>query len=166
MVRIRRAASSDIQTIAMIYGHYVLHSPATFEIDPPDAADMDQRRLTVQSAGLPFVVAEVDGSVAGYAYASRYRPRPAYRFTVEDSIYIHPDAVGQGLGRQLLLEVIAACTKAGARQMIAVIGDSANTASVRLHKALGFRDVGVLQSVGYKFERWYDTVLMQRELEP
>jgi L-amino acid N-acyltransferase YncA len=153
-----------MQAVAAIYGHYVSHSAVTFEVDPPDASELDQRRLAVQSLGLPFLVAAFESRVIGYAYAGRYRPRAAYRFTVEDSVYVHPHAVGRGLGRRLLTEVMSASAAAGARQMIAVIGDSANTASVRLHEALGFRNVGVLAAVGFKFDKWHDTVLMQREL--
>ena len=116
------------------------------------------------SRGLPHLVAEIDGTVAGFAYASPYRSRPAYRFTVEDSVYVHPDHAGQGIGRLLLTAVIDRCAKAGCKQMIAVIGGPDNTASIALHEKLGFRHVGSLRSVGYKFNRWLDTLLMQRGL--
>jgi len=151
-------------SIASIYSHYVRNSAATFEIDPPDVPEMENRRQNIVSAGLPYLVLEFEGGIAGYAYAGQYRPRPAYRFTVEDSIYIHPQQTARGFGRLLLTELIAACEKAGSRQMIAVIGDSANLASIRLHAAFGFRHVGVLERVGAKFGGWYDTVLMQRSL--
>ena len=161
---IRAATTADMQSVASIYAHYVRNTAATFEIDPPDVDEMQQRRETILLAGLPYLVVEVNKSVVGYAYAGQYRPRPAYRYTVEDSIYIHPDATGRRLGQLLLAELIHACRKAGSQQMIAVIGDSANVASVRLHAAFGFRHVGVLDRVGAKFGRWYDTVLMQLDM--
>jgi phosphinothricin acetyltransferase len=164
MPPIRAARDTDIPDIAEIYGHFVRVAPATFETEPPDAAEMARRRQDVLACGLPYLVAELDGHVAGYAYAARYRPRPAYRFTVENSVYVHPDHARKGLGRLLLTELIAACKAAGCREMVAVIGDSGNAASIGLHEALGFRHVGVLRSVGFKFGRWVDTVLMQRSL--
>lgn len=154
----------DTAQIAAIYAHHVLHGTATFEIDPPDANEMHRRRVEVEQAGLPFLVAAQGDRILGYAYAGPYRPRPAYRYTVEDSIYIDPAEIGRGLGKQLMPELIAACEKAGARQLIAVIGDSENTASVRLHERFGFRHAGVFRAVGFKFDRWLDTVLMQRKL--
>jgi L-amino acid N-acyltransferase YncA len=144
----------------------VKNGTATFEITPPDAGELARRRNAVLDEGLPYLVAESAGVVTGYAYASLYRPRPAYRFTIEDSIYIHPDHVRRGIGRLLLSELIRQCELGPWRQMIAVIGDSANTPSIRLHEELGFRHVGVFQSVGWKFNRWLDTVLMQRPLGP
>jgi phosphinothricin acetyltransferase len=164
MPPIRAARDTDIPEIAEIYGHYVRVALATFETEPPDAAEMARRRQKVLACGLPYLVAELDGHVAGYAYAAQYRPRPAYRFTVENSVYVHPDHARKGLGRLLLTELIAACEAAGCREMVAVIGDSGNAASIGLHAALGFRHVGVLRSVGFKFGRWVDTVLMQRSL--
>lgn len=164
MIEIRTATVDDMEAIARIYSHYVLHSAATFEIDPPDAIEMERRWKSITSLGLPFLVAETDGAVVGYAYAGRYRPRPAYEFTVEDSIYIDPRATGRGLGKRLLSSLMTACEKAGSRQMIAVIGDSANAASVALHTSLGFRQAGHLREVGFKFGKWYDTILMQRAL--
>jgi phosphinothricin acetyltransferase len=164
MPLIRAARDADIPALAALYGHYVETALATFETDPPDAAELARRRQDVLAYGLPYVVAEADGVLAGYAYATVYRPRPAYRFTVEDSVYVHPAYAGQGLGRLLLGQVIAACAAAGRRQMIAVIGDSDNVASIGLHRALGFQYVGVLRDVGFKFDRWVDTVLMQRGL--
>ena len=161
---VRAARDADIPQIAEIYGHYVRTALATFETDPPDTAEMARRRQNVLAHGLPYLVAELDGRVAGFAYAAPYRPRPAYRFTVENSVYVHPDHARKGLGRLLLTELIAACQAAGCREMVAVIGDTGNTASLGLHEAFGFRHVGVLRSVGFKFGRWVDTVLMQRSL--
>jgi phosphinothricin acetyltransferase len=161
---VRAACDADAPEIAAIYGHYVRTALATFETDPPDAAEMAHRLQLVIERGLPYLVAELEGRVAGYAYAAPYRPRPAYRFTVEASVYIHPGHTRKGLGRLLLTELIAGCEAAGCRQMVAVIGDTGNAASIGLNEALGFRHVGVLRSVGFKFGRWVDTVLMQRPL--
>ena len=160
----RASTDSDVAAIAAIYAHYVLHTTASFETEPPEAAEIARRRAQVVEIGLPWLVAEVDGVVAGYAYAGRYRPRAAYRFTVEDSIYIHPEYTGQGLGAGLLERVIAACEQWGGRQMVAVIGGSDNLASIRLHQRFGFRHAGLLRSAGFKFGRWADSVLMQRAL--
>lgn len=161
---VRDSRLEDLERIHAIYAHHVLTGSASFEEVPPDAAELGRRRLDVLGRGLPYVVAEADGTVAGYAYAGLYRPRTAYRFTVEDSIYIDPAFVGRGLGRALLATVIDRCTAAGCRQMIAVIGDSANAPSIGLHRQLGFEPAGVLKSVGFKFGRWVDSVLMQRPL--
>jgi phosphinothricin acetyltransferase len=161
---VRAARDTDIPEIAGIYGHYVRTALATFETEPPDAAELARRRQEVLARGLPYLVAELQGRVAGFAYAAPYRPRPAYRFTVENSVYVHPDQARKGVGRLLLTELIAACEAAGCREMVAVIGDTGNAASIGLHEALGFRHVGVLRSVGFKFGRWVDTVLMQRSL--
>lgn len=158
------ASAEDAGALAEIYADHVLTGAATFELEPPDASDMDRRRRDVLTAGLPYLVAVVDGVVSGYAYASRFRPRIGYRFTLEDSVYIRQDCLGRGLGRVLLGRLIEECEALGARQMVAVIGDSANVASIRLHSRFGFRQVGVLEKVGWKFERWFDAVLMQREL--
>jgi phosphinothricin acetyltransferase len=163
-VHIRPATETDVPAITSIYRHHVLTGTATFEIDPPSVDEMLVRKGNIESKGLPYLVAERDGAVSGYAYAGPYRPREAYRFTAEDSIYIHPDYQRQGLGRLLLREVIEECKRAGLRQIIAVIGDSANTGSIRLHESFQFRHVGVLRCVGFKFERWLDTVLMQLPL--
>lgn len=160
----RPSRESDIPAIAAIYAHYIRHSIATFELDAPDAEEMIRRRRDVLSHGLPHLVAERDGAVAGYAYASLYRPRKAYRFAVEDSIYIHPDHVREGFGRILLSALITDCEQAGCRQMIAVIGGADNIPSIRLHEAFGFQRSGVLRGVGFKLGRWVDTVLMQRAL--
>ncbi len=163
-LQIRSAVAGDLPAVQAIYAHHVCHGTASFEIEPPPLEEMQQRYAKVVGVGLPFLVAEVHGIVVGYGYAGSYRPRPAYLFTVEDSIYLHPEWCGRGLGRQLLARLIGTCEAAGRRQMIAVIGDSANVASVRLHAAAGFREAGVLRSVGFKFGRWLDTVLMQRAL--
>jgi phosphinothricin acetyltransferase len=162
--QVRESIAADVLPVSLIYSHHVKHGTATFEITPPDSDAMGRRRDAVIVAGLPFLVAECEGAIAGYAYASLYRPRPAYRFTVEDSIYLHPDYLRKGIGRLLLSELIRQCELGRVRQMIAVIGDSGNTASIRLHEAAGFRHTGIFQSVGWKFGRWLDTVLMQRTL--
>jgi phosphinothricin acetyltransferase len=161
---IRPALECDIPAITAIYAPHVLHGTATFEVEAPDCDEILRRWTEVCSANLPYLVAEVEGSVAGYAYATPYRPRLAYRYTVEDSVYIHPDHLGKGLGRSLLRQLIVECEESGCRQMIAVIGDSANRASIRLHESLGFIHNGTFRSVGWKFDRWLDTVLMQRAL--
>ena len=161
---LRPALESDIPAVAGIYAHYVLHSTASFETVPPDTQEMARRRQDVLKTNLPYLVAEIDGTVVAYAYAVPYRPRAGYRFTVEDSIYVHRDYAGKGIGRLLLAALIEACEKTACRQMLAVIGGRDNTASVRLHHAFGFRQVGLLQSVGFKFGAWVDTVLMQRRL--
>jgi len=142
----------------------VLHGTASFEVDPPGLAEMKKRRAAVLDLGLPHLVAERAGRVLGYAYAGNWRPRPAYKFSVEDSIYIAHDAVGQGVGKALLPVLIEHCTAAGKRQMVAVIGDSAQTPSIRLHASCGFEMTGTLKSIGFKFGRWLDSVLMQRPL--
>ena len=163
-VTLRAAEENDFAAIAAIYAHHVLHGVASFEIDPPDAAEIARRHRAIAGAGLPYLVAEAGGSVIGYAYAARYRERPAYRFTVEDSIYVAPGAGGRGVGRALLGALIDRCGDLGYRRMIAVIGDSANVASIGLHARLGFRVAGVLPSVGFKHGRWVDSVLMERAL--
>lgn len=163
---VRDAADADLDAITAIYAHHVLHGSASFETTPPDRAEIARRRQTVVDTGLPYLVAELDGVVAGFAYAALYRARPAYRNAVEDSVYAAPAAMGHGVGRSLLAALIERSTAAGRRQMIAVIGDSANTASITLHTRLGFRQVGVFRAVGYKHGRWLDTVLMQRPLGP
>ncbi|NMG66982.1 GNAT family N-acetyltransferase [Azoarcus indigens] len=161
---LRDAQDADLPQIAALYGHYVLNSAATFEEAPPDAAAMAGRRAAVLDQGLPWLVAEEAGSILGYCYAAPYRPRAAYRYTLEDSIYIAQQAVGRGIGRALLGELIARCERGPWHQMVAVIGDSANAGSIALHTRLGFRHAGTLQAVGYKFGRWVDTVQMQRTL--
>jgi len=161
---VRASTEADVARCAEIYGHHVLHGTASFEVDPPDLAEMRKRRAAVLDLGLPHLVAEKDGRVLGYAYAGLYRPRIAYRYSVEDSIYIDAEARGQGVGKALLPPLIDLCTEAGRRQMIAVIGDSAHVASIKLHESCGFAMVGTIRSVGFKFGRWLDSVIMQRPL--
>jgi phosphinothricin acetyltransferase len=161
---LRRSEDADIHAITKIYEHWVLHSSASFETDPPSVLEMAERRQAILSHGLPYYVFDVEGSVVGFAYATPYRPRAAYRFTVEDSIYVHPASTGKGIGHRLLAAVISRCEVLGYRQMIAVIGGSDNAASIALHRACGFAEAGLLKSAGYKFGRWADSVLMQREL--
>jgi phosphinothricin acetyltransferase len=163
-VSIRPVRPADIAAITRIYGHAVRHGTASFELDPPDANEMARRFEALNAGGFPYLVAEAESGVLGYAYAGPYRARPAYRFTVEDSVYIAPDAQRRGLGRLLLDRLIAESETRGYRQMIAVIGDSAQHASIALHAALGFRMVGTFEAVGWKFGRWLDSVLMQRPL--
>ena len=161
---LRAATPADIPAVAAIYGASVLHGTASFELDPPDEAEMLRRYQAIVGAGYPYFVAEVDGRVAGYAYANAYRTRPAYRFTVEDSIYIAPDAQGKGLGRLLLAELVKASTAKGYRLMVAVIGDSRQYGSIALHRSAGFTFCGTIHSVGYKFGRWLDSVIMELPL--
>jgi phosphinothricin acetyltransferase len=161
---LRPSTDADVPAIAAIYGHHVRTGLASFEIVPPTEDEIARRRQEVLKRGLPFIVAELDGTVVGYAYASPYRPRPAYRSTLEDSIYIHPDHTRKGIGRLLLQELIDDCQAKGYRQMVAVIGDSGNAPSIGLHQAFGFEHAGTLRSAGFKFGRWVDTVLMQRAL--
>jgi L-amino acid N-acyltransferase YncA len=161
---IRSATPSDFVAITAIYRDHVLTGTATFEIDPPDAGEMARRHADITSKGLPYLVAEIDGALAGYAYANTFRPRVAYRFTVENSVYLSPAFHRRGVGKALMQAVIAHCQAAGIRQMMAVIGDSNNTASVALHKSLGFDGYSVQRAVGLKFGRWLDTVTMQLEI--
>lgn len=161
---VREATDADMSAIQAIYAHHVMTGWGTFEEVAPDLTEMCRRRERTLSRRLPYLVAEIDGDVQGFAYAAPFRPRSAYRLTVEDSIYVAPDAVGQGLGRALLETLIQRCTALGYRQMVAVIGDSENTSSVALHAALGFAHGGRLASVGFKLNRWVDVVLMQRFL--
>lgn len=161
---IRPSTPADLPAITAIYADSVLHGTGTFEMEAPDEEEMSRRRDDVLAKGLPWLVAEHHGRVLGYAYVNHFRPRRAYRFCLEDSIYLHQDARRTGLGRLLLAELIARSEAAGARQMLAVIGDSANTGSIALHAALGFSRSGVLKSAGWKFGRWLDVVLMQRQL--
>jgi L-amino acid N-acyltransferase YncA len=165
-VSIRPATPADVPAITRIYAHAVMHGTATFELEPPDEAEMARRMTALFEAGFPYLVAEIGGALAGYAYANHYRTRPAYRFTVEDSIYIDPGAQRRGVGRALLAQLIEECERRGFRQMVAVIGDSAQMPSIELHRALGFRMIGAVENVGFKFDRWLDSVLMQRALGP
>jgi phosphinothricin acetyltransferase len=161
---VRPAAVADLAAITRIYAQAVREGTASFEIDPPDTAEMQRRFEALQAGGYPYLVAECDGTVAGYAYAGPYRARPAYRFSVEDSVYVAPGRQRGGIGRALLASLIEAAEAKAFRQMVAVIGDSANTSSVELHRAAGFRLVGTLENIGFKFGRWLDSVLMQRAL--
>ena len=163
---IRQATPADIPAITRIYAHAVEHGTASFELTPPDEAEMTKRMNELLAYKFPYLVAELDGALAGYAYAAPYRARPAYRFTVENSVYVAPDMHRRGVGKALLEALIEACTKGGFRLMIAVIGDSAQTPSIELHRAAGFRMVGAVENVGYKFDRWLDSVVMQRALGP
>jgi phosphinothricin acetyltransferase len=163
-VAIRPAAAADMTAIQAIYGHYVARTAASFEEDVPSVAEMERRRARVAERGLPFLVAEEKGEVLGYTYAGPWRQRSAYRYTVEDSIYVAPFVARRGIGRALLSALVEGCTGLGYRQMIAVIGDSANQGSIGLHRALGFRQEGVLRGVGFKFGRWVDVVIMHRVL--
>jgi L-amino acid N-acyltransferase YncA len=162
--RIRPAGPGDIAAITRIYADAVNNGTATFEIEPPDQAEMARRQQSLLAGNYPYIVAERSGVVAGYAYASHFHTRPAYHWSIEDSIYVDPKFHGQGLGRLLITRLLADAEARGFRQMIAVIGDSANAASIALHAALGFRLVGTLRSVGFKHGRWLDTVVMQRPL--
>ena len=164
MPLIRPSTDADIPAIAAIYAHHVLHGTGTFETEPPSPADMASRRADVLAKGLPYLVAEQDGQVLGFAYCNWFKPRPAYRFSAEDSIYLAVDQGGRGLGRLLLGELAARAEQVGVRKLIAVIGDSANAGSIGVHKALGFQHVGVLSSCGWKFDRWLDVVLMEKSL--
>ncbi|WP_053239832.1 GNAT family N-acetyltransferase [Pleomorphomonas koreensis] len=164
MLTIRPARAADIPAIAGLYRAAVETGTATWEIDPPDEAEMLRRFEATTQGGYPYLVAEAGGALAGYAYAGAYRPRRAYRFTVENSIYVDPAQQGRGIGRRLLQALIDDCARRGFRQMVAVIGDSDNVGSRKLHAALGFTLIGVAPSLGYKFGRWLDQVLMQRPL--
>lgn len=164
LIAVRDAAATDLPIIQSIYAHHVLHGLASFEEVPPDLAEIERRFRDISERGLPYVVAELDGKVAAYAYAGPYRSRPAYRHSLEDSVYVAGDAGGRGLGRAVLATVIDRTAALGYRQLIAIIGDSENAASIGLHRALGFRHVGNLRAVGFKFGRWVDSVLMQLPL--
>lgn len=161
---VRDSTAADLPAIHAIYAHHVRHGLASFELEAPDYDEMARRREALTALGLPHIVAESDGDVAGFAYAGPYRPRPAYRYTLEDSVYVAPYATRRGIGRALLEALIERCTALGYRQLVAVIGDSANTPSIALHEAMGFRRAGLLHGVGYKFERWVDIVILQLPL--
>lgn len=161
---IRPAITADLGAVTAIYRHHVLHGLASFELEPPDEAEIARRYTAIREIGLPYFVAELNGKVVGYAYAGVYRTRPAYRFTVENSVYISHESTGHGIGSALMPVLIEACAAAGRRQIIAVIGDSANHASIKLHEKFGFERVGVLPACGWKFGRWVDSVLMQKEI--
>ena len=164
MTTIRPSRDADLAPIAEIYRHHVLHGTGTFETDPPSEADMAARRADVLAKGLPYLVAEEDGQVMGFAYCQWFKPRPAYRFSAEDSIYLHPQAAGKGLGKLLLAELARHAQDKGIRKLLAVIGDSNNAASVGVHRACGFTPVGTFTSCGWKFGKWLDIVLMEKTL--
>ncbi|WP_315757138.1 MULTISPECIES: GNAT family N-acetyltransferase [unclassified Bradyrhizobium] len=163
-IELRPTREADLPAITAIYGQAVREGTATFELDPPDLTEMTRRFRALTDDGFPYFAALLDGEVVGYAYAGPYRPRPAYRFTVENSIYLAPASQRRGIGMRLMRRLIDACEEGGFRQMIAVIGDSGNAGSVRLHTACGFQMIGTHPSVGLKFGRWLDTVMMQRPL--
>ena len=163
-MQVRESIDADLAAVTAIYAHHVRHGTGTFELEPPDEAQMRGRREAVIAAGWPWLVVEQAGQIAGFAYANLYRLRPAYRYCVEDSVYVAPQLQRLGAGRALVGELLRRCEALGARQMVAVIGDSANAGSIGLHLALGFETCGILRDSGWKFGRWVDTVLMQRSL--
>jgi L-amino acid N-acyltransferase YncA len=165
-MEIRAALPTDVASIQSIYAHHVSHGLGTFETVPPDLHEMASRHAQITAAGFPYLVAVDAGAVVGYAYANQFRTRAAYRYTVEDSVYIAPDAHRRGIGKALLAELVARCSAQGLHQMLAVIGDSGNVGSIAVHRACGFEDVGVMKAVGRKFDRWVDVVIMQRALAP
>ena len=166
MVQVRPAGPQDLPAIQAIYAHHVLNGLASFEEVAPPLEELRRRHDEVVSRGLPWLVADFGGTVAGYGYCAPYRARSAYRYALEDSVYVREDMIGRGVGSALLAELIRRCEALGYRQVVAVIGDSANLASINLHAAFGFLRVGTLRSVGFKFGRWADSVLMQRPLGP
>jgi L-amino acid N-acyltransferase YncA len=161
---IRDSRDDDVPAIQAVYAHHVRHGTGTFELEPPSVDEMRTRRADVLKNGFAYLVADEGGRVLGYAYANWFRTRPAYRFTVEDSIYVADDARGRGVGRALLEALAGRCERAGCRQLLAIIGDSANTGSIGLHARCGFRFAGTMRATGWKHGRWLDTVIMQREL--
>jgi phosphinothricin acetyltransferase len=164
MPTIRPCTDADIPAVTAIYQHHVLNGTGTFEIEPPTETDMQSRKADVLSKGLPYLVIEENAEVLGFAYCNWFKPRPAYRFSAEDSIYLSPLATGRGWGRLLLAELMSQAERAGVRKLIAVIGDSGNAGSIGVHRALGFTSVGVLADCGWKFDRWLDVVLMERAI--
>jgi phosphinothricin acetyltransferase len=164
MSSIRPSRDSDLPAITAIYAHHVLHGTGTFETAPPSESDMATRRADVLAKGLPWLVVEDGGRVLGYAYCQWFKPRPAYRFSAEDSIYLHPDAAGKGLGQRLLVELERQAEAVGVRKLIAVIGDSGNAASIGVHRAIGFEPVGTIRDCGWKFGRWLDIVIMDKAI--
>ncbi len=163
-VLIRARSDADMARITAIYTHHVLHGASSWELTPPDEAEMTRRAHALEDGGYPYLVAEVDGCVAGYAYAGAYRPRPAYRNTVENSIYIDDAVRRGGIGRKLLAALIDICTELGFRQMIAIVGDASNRQSIDFHEKMGFTHVGHVKNIGYKFDRWMDQIIMQMPL--
>jgi L-amino acid N-acyltransferase YncA len=164
MLTLRPSTDADIPAITAIYAHHVTHGTGTFETDAPTQADMTQRRADVLAKGLPYLVAENGGQVLGFAYCQWFKPRPAYRFSAEDSIYLNAEAAGQRIGNKLLTELARQAEAAGVRKLIAVIGDSENVRSIGVHRSVGFRHVGTIESCGWKFNRWLDIVLMEKSL--
>lgn len=161
---VRPSVDADMTAITRIYAHHVLNGTGTFETSPPSEADMRTRRADVLGKNLPWLVIETNGHIAGFAYANWFKPRPAYRFSVEDSIYMSQEATGKGLGKQLMNELLIQLERRGVRKVMAVIGDSANVGSVGLHRSVGFEQAGLIQSCGWKFGRWLDIVLMQKAI--
>ena len=164
MSSIRPSLASDVPAIAAIYAHHVLNGTGTFETTPPTDSEMAARRADVLAKGLPYIVIEDGGQVVGFAYCQWFKPRPAYRFSAEDSIYLHPDSAGKGLGKLLLTELMRQAETAGVRKLIAVIGDSGNAGSIAVHKTLGFESVGVIRNCGWKFNRWLDITIMDKAI--
>ena len=164
MPTIRPSTDADLPAVTALYAHHVLHGTGTFETTPPTEADMAARRADVLGKGLPYLVAEEDGRVLGFAYCQWFKPRPAYRYSAEDSIYLDPDAAGQRIGNKLLAELVKHAEAAGVRKLIAVIGDSGNVRSIGVHRAMGFRHVGTIESCGWKFGRWLDIVMMDKSI--
>lgn len=164
MPLIRPSRDEDIPAITAIYAHHVCHGTGTFETEAPASNDMAARRADVLSKGLPYLVAEQDGKILGFAYGNWFKPRPAYRYSVEDSIYLAPGLQPKGLGRALLAELLARCEAVGIRKVMAIVGDSANAGSVGLHRALGFTQVGIIEACGWKFGAWRDIVILQKTL--
>lgn len=161
---IRPSADTDILAVTAIYGHHVSHGTGTFETTPPSADDMRVRRADVLQKNLPYLVAVRGGVVVGFAYANWFKPRPAYRFSTEDSVYVAPDCTGQGIGEALMAQLLADLQRGGIRHVMAVIGDSQNQGSIKLHRKMGFKEAGVMHGCGWKFDRWLDIVLMERSL--
>lgn len=161
---IRPSTEDDLPAITAIYAHHVLYGTGTFETSPPSQTDMRSRRQDVLDKQLPHLVADRDGTVIGFAYANWFKPRPAYRFSTEDSVYVAPGLTGQGIGAALMTALLGALESGGIRHVMAVIGDSQNHGSVKLHRKMGFKDVGVVHGCGWKFDRWLDIVLMERTL--
>lgn len=166
MPLIRPSHHEDIAAITAIYAYHVLHGTGTFETEPPSASDMATRRADVLSKGLPYLAAEHEGNILGFAYGNWFKPRPAYRYSVEDSVYLAPGLDRKGLGRAMLAELLAHCETAGIRKVMAIIGDSANAGSVGVHLAVGFKQVGIVEACGWKFGAWRDIVIMQKTLGP
>jgi L-amino acid N-acyltransferase YncA len=164
MLTLRSSTDHDVPALTAIYGHHVTEGTGTFEITPPTESEMATRRSDILAKGLPYLVAELDGRVLGFAYCQWFKPRPAYRYSAEDSIYLDPNAAGQRIGNKLLAELAKQAEAAGIRKLIAVIGDSANARSIGVHRAIGFRHVGTIESCGWKFGRWLDIVLMEKAL--